>query len=113
MSVKSGTALLFAASLGLVPSIASAADAASKAPLAPGGAAGVKTAESTMTDNTLLLVGGGALLVGGVALVASGGGHGHGTTTTTTGTSSTGHEGLDLRPKSGASAASSKYDDLP
>ncbi len=87
MSVKSGTALLFAVSLGLVPSMAYAADTPSKAPLAPGGAAGVKAAEYA-TDNTLLLVGGGALVVGGVALVLSGGGHGHTSgSTAVTGTS--------------------------
>lgn len=87
MSVKSGTALLFAVSLGLVPSMALAADPPSKASLAPGGAAGVQAAQG-FTDNTLLLVGGGALVVGGIVLVASGSGHGHSSgTTTTTGTS--------------------------
>lgn len=83
MSLKTGTALLFAASLALVPSLASAADAPSNAALAPGRAAGVEKAQG-FTDNTLLLVGGGALVVGGIVLVANGGGHGHGAAATTT-----------------------------
>ena len=88
MSVRSGTAYVFAAALVLSPSMAFAAspDAASpvsKAPLAPAGAAGVKKAEG-FTDNTAVLIAGGALVVVGIALVAGGGnGHSHPTTTST------------------------------
>lgn len=84
MSVHSG--ILLAAMLALSPSIALAAapDATStKAPLAPAGAAGVKKAEG-FTDNTAVLIAGGALVVGGIVLVAGGGnGHSHPTTTST------------------------------
>ena len=87
-------AVLLASSL-----IASSAFAATDAgaPLTPGKPAGVKQAQQT--DNTLLLVLGLGVVAGGIALVASGGGHngvsatntcttiGCTTTTTSTGTS--------------------------
>ena len=51
------------------------------APLAPGGAAGVKTAESMAGVPVYAWIGG-VLVVVGVVAVASNGGNGHGTTTT-------------------------------
>ncbi|MBS0279395.1 MAG: hypothetical protein JSR81_17350 [Proteobacteria bacterium] len=62
---------------------------AARAPLAPGGAAGVHAAQMK-TPNTAVWIAGGAILVGGLALALSGGGHhGHGPSTTTTGTTGT------------------------
>lgn len=89
-------AVLLASSL-----IASSAFAATdaSAPLTPGKPAGVKQAQAM--DNTLLIVLGLGVVAGGIALVASGGGHSGvaatntcatiscTTTTTTTSTSST------------------------
>ena len=88
MSVKSGTAYVFAAVLALSPSIALAASPAqtlpdSKTPLAPAGAAGVKKAEG-FSNNTAVLIAGGALVVGGIALVAGGGNGSHHPVTTST-----------------------------
>jgi hypothetical protein len=50
--------------------------------LAPGGAAGVKEAQGWASSNTVLWVAGGAVVVGGVALIASGNGNGHHTSAT-------------------------------
>lgn len=87
MSVKSGTALLFAAML--VPSLAFAADTSTQGPLAPAGAAGVQKAQS-FSDNTVLMVGGGAIVVAGLVLALSGSSHGSTlNTSTTTSTSAT------------------------
>jgi hypothetical protein len=58
------------------------------APLAPGQAAGVKRAEDTVTDNTLLTIGGLAILGTGIALIVSNNGN-HSTLSTST-TSTTG-----------------------
>lgn len=86
MSVKSGTAYLFAAALALSPSIASAASSgavspATQAPLAPGGAAGLQKAEMS-SPSTAVWIAGAAVIVGGIVLIASSNGNGHGTPTT-------------------------------
>ena len=49
---------------------------AASSPLAPGTAAGVKKAQSFVNNDTLLWVLGAAVVIGGIALVASGG-NGH------------------------------------
>jgi hypothetical protein len=46
------------------------AGSVSTAPLAPAGAAGVKKAEM-MDDRTIMLIGGGAVVIGGLVLVLS------------------------------------------
>lgn len=60
---------------------------ATQARLAPGSAAGIRAAEMS-APSTAVWIAGAAIVVGGIALVASGGGnHSHGPTTTgTTGT---------------------------
>jgi len=90
MSVKSGTAYLFAAMLALSPSLAFAASPQPtpsapppKTALAPGGAAGLRAAEMS-NPNTAVWIAGAAIVVGGLALVLSGNGNGHGTMTTST-----------------------------
>lgn len=63
--------------------MAGTTDSNAKGALAPGGAAGVKKAQTFMGDTGLYILGG-AVVVGGVLLVANGnGGHGVSTTTTT------------------------------
>ncbi|HSM95634.1 MAG TPA: hypothetical protein VLT91_06305 [Rhizomicrobium sp.] len=78
--------VLTACILGLTATSAFAADQTpgpGTSALAPGDAAGVKKAEA-FAGNTGVLIAGGALVVGGIVLVASGGnGHSHPTTTST------------------------------
>ena len=62
----------------------------SKAPLAPGGAAGVHGAQS-FGANTVVVVGGLAVLGVGVALLTSGGGHDHSSLSSTSTPSSGAH----------------------
>jgi len=93
--------LILGASVLLMPAFAFAADnspgqspasSAGVAPLAPGGAAGITKAQGSGATNTALLVGGGVIVAGGLALALSNhsGSHAPGTTTTgTTGTTST------------------------
>src|ERR1700743_1228329 len=74
----------------------SASSKTSSAPLAPGQAAGIKRAEDTATDNTLLAIGGLAVLGTGIALlVSNNGNHSGSTTTTTTTTTSTSTTGTN------------------
>ena len=81
-------AVVLAASL-FVSSAALAAEGANQGALAPGKPATVKQASWILLNGHWVWLVGGAFVVGGVALAASGGGGGHGTvSTTTTGTGS-------------------------
>ena len=68
--------------LGAAMVMSSAAYAAGAAPLAPGSAAGVHEAQSFFRTNTAYWLLGAGLIVGGIALVASGSGNGHGVVST-------------------------------
>jgi len=90
MIFKSAAVLATILSLAICQT-ASAADVSAPAQqttLAPGGAAGVKHAQMFDGDNALFVVGAAAIIITGVALIASGG-NGRGSTTTTTTTTST------------------------
>jgi hypothetical protein len=77
-SVVAATALIASSTMAFAGT-----DTQNKGALAPGKAAGVQKAETWGTNSTMLLVGG-ALIVGGLALTLSdNGGHSHVSTTTT------------------------------
>lgn len=80
---KTGISIL----LGAAMVMSSAAYAAGEAPLAPGSAAGVHEAQSSFSANSAYWLLGAGLIVGGIALVASGSGNGHGVVSTCTPTS--------------------------
>lgn len=79
---KWGTAVVAAAMIVSGTATAFAGTEAQHGPLAPGGSAGVKQAEM-WNDNTLLIILGLGVVIGGIALVTSGSGNGHPSTTTT------------------------------
>ena len=79
---KWGTAVVAAAMIVSGTTAAFGGTDAQRGPLAPGGSAGVKQAQM-WNDNTLLIVLGVGVVVGGIALVASASSNGHPSTTTT------------------------------
>jgi len=83
-SVLLTPAFAFAAGSGQSPSSSTGA-----APLAPGGAAGITKAQASGMTNTALLVGGGVIVAGGLALALSNHSGSHAPATTTTGTTGT------------------------
>jgi hypothetical protein len=79
---KWGTAVVAAAMIVSGTTAAFAGTDAQRGALAPGGSAGVKQAQM-WSDNTLLIVLGLGIVVGGVALAAGNSSNGHPSTTTT------------------------------
>ncbi len=63
--------------------VSAQAPASAPGPLAPGKAAGVRGAQETATDNTLLIVGGLAVVGVGVGLLVSNNGHDSSSTSST------------------------------
>lgn len=79
---KWGTAVVAAAMIVSGTTAAFAGTDAQRGALAPGGSAGVKQAQM-WSDNTLLIILGLGIVVGGVALAAGSSSNGHPSTTTT------------------------------
>lgn len=77
-SVVAATALIASSTMAFAGT-----DTQNKGALAPGKSAGVQKAQTMNTNTTLLLVGG-ALVVGGFALVLSGNSNGHAVAASTT-----------------------------
>jgi len=85
-AIALSTALFFAgSSVAFAAPALPTATATQQGALAPGQAAGVKTAQSWMADNTALIVLGAVVVIGGIALIASNGNSHHASSATSTG----------------------------